>query len=88
MWNVCATKLSSGQLLFEMSAQLSCPGQLLGSCGRTQLLGVVTAYSEWGMRGWSVLGSVPLMGFGVFGWSPLMARCLRSKLIMHYFLFL
>ena len=22
-------------------------------------------YSEWGMRGWSVLGSVPLMGFSV-----------------------
>ena len=36
------------------------------------------------MRGWSVLGSVPLMGPGVFGWSLLMARWLGSKL-MHYF---
>ena len=26
------------------------------------------------MRGWSVLGSVLLMGSGVFGWSLLMAR--------------
>ena len=26
------------------------------------------------MRGWSVLGSVPLMGSGVFNWSLLMAR--------------
>ena len=31
-------------------------------------------YSVWGMRGWSVLGSVSLMGSGVFGWSLLMAR--------------
>ena len=29
---------------------------------RTQL----SQYSEWGMRGWSVLGSVSLMGSGVF----------------------
>ena len=27
-------------------------------------------YSEWGMRVWSVLGSVPLMGSGVFISSP------------------
>ena len=33
------------------------------------------------MRGWSVLGSVPLMGFGVFGWSLLMARWIDSMLL-------
>ena len=26
----------------------------------------ISQYSEWGMRGWSVLGSVPLMSSGVF----------------------
>ena len=26
----------------------------------------LSRYSEWGMRGWSVLGSVPFMGTGVF----------------------
>ena len=31
------------------------------------------------MRGWSALGSVPLMGSGVFGWSLLMARWIDSK---------
>ena len=37
-------------------------------------------YSEWGMRGWSVLGSVLLMSSGVFDWSLLiMARCIDSK---------
>ena len=38
------------------------------------------------MRGWLVLGSVPLMGSGVFGWSLLMARWIDSKLT-HYFLY-
>ena len=33
------------------------------------------------MRGWSVLGSVPLMGTGVFGWSLLMARWLDKKML-------
>ena len=33
------------------------------------------------MRGWSVLGSVPLMGSGVFGWSLLMACWKDSKLL-------
>ena len=37
------------------------------------------------MRGWSVLGSVLLMGSGALVWSSLMARWLGSKLIMHYF---
>ena len=32
------------------------------------------------MRGWSELGSVFLMGSGVFGYSLLMARRLDSKL--------
>ena len=36
------------------------------------------------MRDWSVLGSVPLVGSGVFGWSLLMARWIGSKL-MHNF---
>ena len=31
------------------------------------------------MRGWSVLGSVLLMGSGVFDWSLLMARRIDSK---------
>ena len=39
------------------------------------------------MRGWSVLGSVLLTGFGVFGWSLLMVRWIDSKLI-HYFLYI
>ena len=48
----------------------------------------MSQYSEWGMRGWSVLGSVPLMGFGVFiGLSSWLADWLGSKLIMHYALF-
>ena len=34
-----------------------------------------------GMRGWSVLRSVPLMGSGVIGWSLLMARWRDSRLI-------
>ena len=33
------------------------------------------------MRGWSVLGRVPLMGSGVFGRSLLMARWIDSKLL-------
>ena len=33
------------------------------------------------MRCWSVLGSVPLMGSGVFGWSLLMARWIDSKFL-------
>ena len=36
-------------------------------------------YSEWGMRGWSVLGSVLLMGSGALVWSLLMARWIDSK---------
>ena len=36
---------------------------------------------QWGMRGWSVLGSVLLMGFGALVWSPFMARWIDSKLI-------
>ena len=36
------------------------------------------------MRGWSVLGSVPLMGSGVFGWSLLMARWIYPKLSLTY----
>ena len=39
------------------------------------------------MRGWSVLGSVVLIGSGVFGWSLLMARWIDSKL-MHYFFYI
>ena len=31
------------------------------------------------MRGWSVLGNVPLTGSGVFSWSLLMARWIDSK---------
>ena len=31
------------------------------------------------MRGWSVLGSVPVMGSVVFDWSLLMARWIDSK---------
>ena len=42
---------------------------------RRQLL----RYSEWGMRGWSVLGSVLLMGSGSLVWSLLMARWIGSK---------
>ena len=37
-----------------------------------------------GMRGWSVLGSVLLMGSGVLGWSLLMARWIDSKLMPHF----
>ena len=36
-------------------------------------------YSERGMRGWSVLGSVLLMGSGALVWSLLMARWIDSK---------
>ena len=36
-------------------------------------------YSEWGMRGWSVLGSVLLMGSGALVWSLLMACWRDSK---------
>ena len=39
------------------------------------------------MRGWSVLGSVLLMGSGALVWSLLMARWIDSKLI-HYFLYI
>ena len=44
------------------------------------VVGVVVCdrYSEWGMRGW--LGSLPLVGSGVFGRSLLMARWIDSKL--------
>ena len=42
----------------------------LTSRGGAMVLGlprpVLSQYSEWGMRGWSVLGSVPLMGSGAF----------------------
>ena len=44
-------------------------------------------YSEWGMRGWSVLGSVLLMGSGALVWSLLMARWIDSKaytLFLHW----
>ena len=27
---------------------------------------VMSRYSDWGMRGWPMLGSVPFMGSGVF----------------------
>ena len=37
--------------------------------------------TDWGMRGWSVLESVLLMGSGVFGWSLLMDRWIGSKII-------
>ena len=50
-----------------------------------QQYGLVWWYSEWGMRGWSVLRSVLLMGSGVFGWSLLMARWIDSLAFMHYF---
>ena len=30
-------------------------------------INILSHYSEWGISGWSVLGSVPLMGSGVFG---------------------
>ena len=40
----------------------------------------VQRYSEWGMRGWSVLGSVLLMGFSALAWSLLMARWILEKL--------
>ena len=35
--------------------------------------------SEWGMRGWSVLGSVLLVGSGALVWSLLMARWVVPK---------
>ena len=46
----------------------------------------ITPSGGW-MRGWSVLGSVPLVDSGVFGWSLLndMAPWLGSKLTMDYF---
>ena len=39
------------------------------------------------MRGWSVLGSVLLMGSGALVWSLLMARWIDLKLI-HSFLYI
>ena len=44
-------------------------------------------YSEWGMRGWSVLGSVLFMGSGALVWSLLITRWVDSKLI-DYFLYI
>ena len=41
-------------------------------------------YSEWGMRGLSVLGRVLLMGSSVFGWSLLMARRLDVKPVHNF----
>ena len=53
---------------------------------KNECRGPLSQYSEWGMRGWSVLGSVPLMGSGRCRYYSLrMARWLGSKLIMHYF---
>ena len=37
------------------------------------------------MRGWSVLGSVLLMGSGALVWSLLMARWIDPKVYLHYF---
>ena len=37
------------------------------------------------MRGWSVLGSVLLMGSGALVWSLLMARWIDSKAYLHDF---
>ena len=55
--------------------------QVVGRCRVGSVTGTttVTTASEWEIRGWSVLGSVPLMGSGVFGWSLLMARWIDSK---------
>ena len=41
---------------------------------------MLSRHSDWGMRGWSVLRSVPLVDSGVFGWSLLMARCQAQSL--------
>ena len=43
-------------------------------------------YSERGMRGRSVLGTVLLMGSGVSDWSLFIARWIDSKYLMHHFL--
>ena len=40
------------------------------SCCTTITALDMSRYPEWGMRGWLVLGSVPLMGSGVFIGSP------------------
>ena len=37
------------------------------------------------MRGWSVLGSVLLMGSGALVWSLIMARWIDSIAYLHYF---
>ena len=39
------------------------------------------------MRGWSVLGSLPFMGTGIFSWSLLMARWIGSKLVCASYLY-
>ena len=48
--------------------------------------GVVVLRVGYGMRGWSVLGSVLLVGSGALGWSLLMARWINSIAYLHYFL--